>query len=180
LVLIDELDAHMHPRWQQVLVHRLKEHFPNIQFIACTHSPLIVGGLDKEEVERFVIENGKVVKSDFAADMTLGGADQILMGDLFSLPSTLDVITDRLSAEYQELLGKSNRSEDETHRYLTLGSMLEERIPPASSTVLERRGRELLETLRSLDVSNLDEDNRELLQERITQFRKALKKEGSE
>jgi predicted ATP-dependent endonuclease of OLD family len=46
LVLIDEVDAHMHPRWQQVLVRRLKQVFPNVQFIASTHSPLIVGGLE--------------------------------------------------------------------------------------------------------------------------------------
>ena len=60
LVLIDELDAHMHPRWQQVLVHRLKQAFPNVQFIANTHSPLIVSGLEKDEVSRFAIADGKI------------------------------------------------------------------------------------------------------------------------
>ena len=50
LVLIDEIDAHMHPSWQRSLVDTLKELFPNVQFIATTHSPLIVAGLEKSEI----------------------------------------------------------------------------------------------------------------------------------
>ena len=40
LVLIDEIGAHMHPLWQQTIVPGLKELFPNVQFIATSHSPL--------------------------------------------------------------------------------------------------------------------------------------------
>ena len=42
LVLIDELDAHMHPEWQQLLVPTLKVKFPKLQILATTHSPLVV------------------------------------------------------------------------------------------------------------------------------------------
>jgi hypothetical protein len=42
LVLIDELDAHMHPEWQQLLVTTMRTSFPQLQVIATTHSPLIV------------------------------------------------------------------------------------------------------------------------------------------
>jgi hypothetical protein len=53
LVLVDEIDAHMHPGWQQVLVKRLGQLFPRVQFIATLHSPLVVGGLEPTEVYRF-------------------------------------------------------------------------------------------------------------------------------
>ena len=46
VVLIDELDLHMHTMWQRKVVHILKKTFPNIQFIITTHSPQILGELD--------------------------------------------------------------------------------------------------------------------------------------
>ena len=42
IVLIDEIDSNLHPKWQWRIVEALKETFPNIQFIAATHSPIIV------------------------------------------------------------------------------------------------------------------------------------------
>lgn len=50
LVLIDEIDLHLHPRWQVRLVQGLKRAFPNVQFVATTHSPLILAGLEKDEI----------------------------------------------------------------------------------------------------------------------------------
>lgn len=50
IVLIDEIDMHLHPKWQQGVVNDLKMAFPNIQFIATTHSPFIVQSLKSEEL----------------------------------------------------------------------------------------------------------------------------------
>lgn len=46
IVLIDELDLHLHPNWQRVVVRNLTSLFPNLQFIATTHSPFIIQSLD--------------------------------------------------------------------------------------------------------------------------------------
>jgi hypothetical protein len=43
IVLIDELDLHLHPQWQRTVVKNLTETFPSCQFIATTHSPQIIG-----------------------------------------------------------------------------------------------------------------------------------------
>lgn len=50
VVLIDEIDMHLHPKWQRGIVDNLKNTFPNIQFIATTHSPFIVQSLEAGEV----------------------------------------------------------------------------------------------------------------------------------
>ncbi|TAE26851.1 MAG: hypothetical protein EAZ91_16950 [Cytophagales bacterium] len=50
VVLIDELDMHLHPNWQRHVVSDLKTAFPNIQFVATTHSPFIVQSLDSTEL----------------------------------------------------------------------------------------------------------------------------------
>jgi predicted ATP-binding protein involved in virulence len=50
LVLIDELDLHLHPKWQRRVIGDLKRIFPNIQFFATTHSPQIIGEARPEEI----------------------------------------------------------------------------------------------------------------------------------
>ncbi len=50
IVLIDELDLHLHPKWQKKVVNDLKKIFPKIQFVATTHSPFIIQSLKAEEV----------------------------------------------------------------------------------------------------------------------------------
>lgn len=50
IVIIDEVDAHLHPVWQRKIVYLLRHHFPNVQFILTAHSPLVVGGCSYGEV----------------------------------------------------------------------------------------------------------------------------------
>lgn len=50
VILIDELDLHLHPKWQRSIVKRLRETFPKCQFICTTHSPQIVGEVPPEEI----------------------------------------------------------------------------------------------------------------------------------
>ncbi len=50
IVLIDELDMHLHPEWQRRITHALKETFPKVQFFAASHSPQILGELHPDEI----------------------------------------------------------------------------------------------------------------------------------
>lgn len=50
VVLLDELELHLHPRWQREVVEKLRTSFPNIQFIATTHSPFIIQSLRPGEL----------------------------------------------------------------------------------------------------------------------------------
>ena len=50
LVLIDEIDVHLHPKWQRQVVDDLKNTFPAIQFVCTTHSPQVLGQLQSEEI----------------------------------------------------------------------------------------------------------------------------------
>ncbi|MGK3996365.1 AAA family ATPase [Sorangium sp. So ce1024] len=52
LVLIDEIDLHLHPSWQAELVPKLKKVFPRMQFVVTTHSPLVLPGFAKDEIVR--------------------------------------------------------------------------------------------------------------------------------
>ncbi|WDE06873.1 AAA family ATPase [Thalassomonas viridans] len=50
IVLIDEIDLHLHPKWQRIIVNNLREAFPKVQFIVSTHSPFIIQSLKAGEV----------------------------------------------------------------------------------------------------------------------------------
>ncbi|HUM47152.1 MAG TPA: AAA family ATPase, partial [Chitinophagales bacterium] len=50
IIVIDEIDAHLHPSWQQKIIGILRNEFPNVQFIISAHSPLVVAGCKEEEV----------------------------------------------------------------------------------------------------------------------------------
>lgn len=67
VVLIDELDLHLHPKWQRTIVQKLTTTFPNCQFIATTHSPLIVGEVPPENI--ILLEDGH---PPFRPDQSLG------------------------------------------------------------------------------------------------------------
>jgi Predicted ATP-binding protein involved in virulence len=107
IVIIDEIDLHLHPLWQRDIMDQLGEIFPRTQFIATAHSPLMVQSApnanfavlkrDKEEV---VISNDPhVVKS--------WRIDQILNSELFGLPYSRDKETEKLFYEREKLLDKS-------------------------------------------------------------------------
>lgn len=55
IILIDELDLHLHPKWQRTIVKKLEKTFPNCQFIATTHSPQILSSVLPENIQ--IIKN---------------------------------------------------------------------------------------------------------------------------
>jgi len=54
VVLIDELDLHLHPRWQRVALPRLRSAFPRLQFVVTTHSPQVLSSAENRQVRRLV------------------------------------------------------------------------------------------------------------------------------
>jgi predicted ATP-binding protein involved in virulence len=50
IVMIDEIDLHLHPRWQQRVLHSLRQAFPKIQFIVTTHSPQVLSTVDRTAI----------------------------------------------------------------------------------------------------------------------------------
>jgi predicted ATP-binding protein involved in virulence len=61
IVLIDEIDSHLHPQWQREVIPALLATFPNLQFIVTTHSPQVLSKVKKESI--FILEDGKLVKN---------------------------------------------------------------------------------------------------------------------
>jgi hypothetical protein len=89
IILIDEVDLHLHPSWQMEVLPRLSRGLPNIQFIVTSHSPLIAGSL--QWVNIVVLEPGAAQSSTLERKpVAIHGldADQVLVTPFFALQTT--------------------------------------------------------------------------------------------
>lgn len=91
VVLVDEIDAHLHPAWQREIIGALSRAFPKLQFIFTTHSPLITGTLERANINVVSRKaSSPPVVEPPAFEMYGLSSDQILRTDLFGLDSTRD------------------------------------------------------------------------------------------
>lgn len=110
VIMIDEIDAHLHPEWQQKIGFWLVDHFPNIQFLVTTHSPIICQAAD---------ENGLFVLPEPGGDLapralTLeeyktvisSRPDTILLTAAFNLQNTRSPRAVQGRADYAKLMAK--------------------------------------------------------------------------
>lgn len=58
VILIDEIDLHLHPQWQQTIISDLNTVFPNVQFIVSSHAPAVINSVAKENIR--ILDNGEV------------------------------------------------------------------------------------------------------------------------
>ena len=140
VVLIDEIDSHLHPEWQRTLPGWLHSRFPNIQFIVATHSPLIPTCVAEGEglvIRLQRVDNGHSVIEPVLDLGRMGlTADQNLTGPNFGLRTTRDVMTEELEGEIQRLRTKvrSNQASDEDREKLAQLQFKFMEIAPAAPT----------------------------------------------
>lgn len=98
IVLIDELEMHLHPTWQQSVADSLKFVFPNIQFFCTTHSPQIIRQTPKDEI-RILNGDGTYRIPSFSFGLSSDEVLETVQGAL-----SRDDLISRLETEFHELL----------------------------------------------------------------------------
>lgn len=153
IVLVDEIDLHLHPRWQRQLHDRLEQHFPAVQFIATAHSPLMA--------QAFISGNLAVVHqvgdhADVENDPTVVAGwriDEVITSELFGLASPYSPDIEALLVEQRELVAKGDRSRTEEARLKEITRALldvpKERLPEDNKAMdIIRRAAALLDSNR--------------------------------
>jgi len=110
ILLIDEIETHLHPKWQQTICTWLKQRFPKIQFLVTTHSPLIVQAADPGGIY-FLPAPGEHRKAHRFDQheyerIVLGRAEKILLGEAFGLDYTRGDWALRQIDRYRHLAAK--------------------------------------------------------------------------
>lgn len=130
VVLIDELDIHLHPSWQRQISGWLQETFPNLQFFVATHSPLVAaGGGDEALTLRLDTVDGDI-KITQVEDLSALDADRILRSSAFGLSSTHSPTTEAKINRYHELRRNREKLTDaEKNEYEKLSIFMKESQP---------------------------------------------------
>lgn len=132
ILLIDELEQHLHPRWQRYIVQRLVEQLPQTQVISTTHTPLVASGVSDVDssalLKLYQNPEKKSVEAQLIDPADLRGkrADQIL-AELFGLVTSRSPGSQGDIARYAELQSK-DRSPEEDQELDDLSNKLQETL----------------------------------------------------
>ncbi len=150
VVLVDEIDLHLHPKWQRSIVDEVRSLFPNLQFIVSSHSPFVAQ--DAGEADKIIVlrkEEGRVVAREGFESVKGWRVDQVLTSYLFDLESTRDASLAAVEREVQDLLDRQAQgqtADDDEQRLCELREWLEQSRSAPGETVAEN---ELFDAARS-------------------------------
>ncbi|MBZ6071452.1 AAA family ATPase [Aeromonas schubertii] len=129
VVLIDEVDMHLHPQWARTIIQRLTDTFPNCQFVLTTHSPLVIS--DCKDVLVYSLDNGELteVPSQYGQDansVLLEVMDTAIRNERVAsrLNDLLDLIQDRHFDKANALLAELKAELPANNLELTKASLL--------------------------------------------------------
>lgn len=150
LVLIDELDAHLHPSWQQRLVPLVRQRFPNVQVIAASHSALIANNLGPNEIVVLSRdEYGRVKPIRLNEPLHGLRADQVYTSPAFGLSATRGEAAETLINKYKKALAAADGSVDSKAELADLEARVRREISSPPETAEERQ--QLAEQLRATE-----------------------------
>jgi predicted ATP-binding protein involved in virulence len=153
VAIVDEIDLHLHPRWQRDVVTSVRGIFPRMSFVVTTHNPLTILGAQPGEIHVLTRDEMTGRVEVLQRDLPPGaGAERILTGEWFELASTLDDETLTLLEKHRQLLRAGKVDDPEAKQ---LAAELTERLGSYAATSIERLAQ-------SAAAQVLDEEGRNL------------------
>ncbi len=139
IVLIDEIDAHLHPEWQWKVIEALRHVFPNVQFIIATHSPIIISSAKDSKIISFDTD-GNLATVDSAYGYSIGDVLSLRQGSndmpeesrriLRQLENAMDAndmqLASQVIAEAKKIYGEQSAFYHEVKQYYELNSLVGE------------------------------------------------------
>jgi len=128
IVLVDEIDLHLHPKWQRTIMNHLSNIFKQTQFIVTAHSPLIVQSAQNANIVLLKREGDEVIIYNNKDEDVIKGwrLDQVVTSDLFDLPSARPQEYDAILEEREKILSKPKLTAKDKKRLEQIGKKLDE------------------------------------------------------
>ncbi|QSQ21015.1 AAA family ATPase [Pyxidicoccus parkwayensis] len=146
VVLIDEVELHLHVSWQRRIGFWLKRHFPNIQFIVTTHSPFVCQAADPKGLIRLPApgeeRTAEHVSDELFRTVVNGTVDEAVLTELFGLDHVHSEESERLRTRVAELevrLMDGKATEEDRAEFESLSAQL----PDTGSALVDRAVRSL-------------------------------------
>lgn len=140
VVVIDEVELHLHPRWQQRILPDLMNTFPNAQFVVSTHSPQVLSTIQPQHVVELSEENGNILV-DGAASATYGAEAGDVLTSVMGVEPRPDNRFARELGRYRRLIAEDCGETEEAHRIRRTLEYLSPQDPALDDADLEIRQR---------------------------------------
>tara|TARA_R110000796_G_scaffold252542_1_gene387522 strand:- start:2630 stop:4843 length:2214 start_codon:yes stop_codon:yes gene_type:complete len=146
VVLIDEIETHLHPRWKMRVMRALRKAMPKVTFIATTHDPLCLRGMEQGEVVVLAKDkNQQIYQLTDLPNISGMRVEQILTSDYFGLNSTADPETEAQLTAYVAALTRAQAGDQDADKRTTrLGATLRETLV-LGETAADQLAQEALE-----------------------------------
>jgi hypothetical protein len=152
IVLLDEIELTLHPSLQRYILMEFRKHFPKVQLITTSHSPLIAAGaadFPDSQLLAFKLENDQAKVVDKIPSLQGMSVDQVLSSVAFGLYATVSVKSVDDIRRFSELMSKK-RTEEEEEEYLTLTKNLEEKAQTGTTEADRLIEKAIIETLENM------------------------------
>ncbi len=152
VVLLDEIEQHLHPKWQRHIMQRLSRQFPEVQFLATTHSPICLGGLADLEPDaaiafRLASEADKGVQIGEIPILAGWRYDQLVTSEAFGLTSSRDVSTEILLEQVRQIHAEPDSPERDEKLNQAMEALRQRSIHAAEDETDRRLQRDVQEAL---------------------------------
>ncbi|HCM9646522.1 TPA: AAA family ATPase [Enterobacter bugandensis] len=110
ILFLDEVDIHLHPKWQRRILPAIQKLLPNAQIFVSTHSPFVVGSVEDAYVYRLPephrneCRDASIAENIKAIDSKAGKSYQLILSDVFGIDEEFDVETEEQLAEFKSLI----------------------------------------------------------------------------
>ena len=98
IVIVDEIDLHLHPKYQRIIIDKLKDLFPEVQFVLSTSSPLIINTVKNSSV--LILKDNTILQTD---NQTYGRDSDTILREVFGISSRPDYINKMFKEFYDKL-----------------------------------------------------------------------------
>lgn len=125
VLLLDEIDLHLHPKWQRSIIDYLTGKFPNTQFIVTAHSPLLVQSAEGANLVLLRRKGNEIIIDNDPVSVENWRVDQILTSDLFGIESARSIETQKLFNQRTRILSKRTLSNKDREKLAQLEQRLD-------------------------------------------------------
>lgn len=114
IILIDEVDMHLHPEWQQTILGQLRKIFPHLQFVVTTHSPQVLTTVEAECIRSIYMDENSNTYKFSIPDFTKGAESSLVLENVFHVDSRPQQLHEvKLLKKYIDLVDSDNWDTDE-------------------------------------------------------------------
>jgi predicted ATP-binding protein involved in virulence len=137
IVMIDEIDLHLHPRWQQRVLHSLRRAFPKIQFIVTTHSPQVLSTVDRTSIRllsQISDDDLPTMHSETPHLQTQGVSSSDILAQVMGVDPVPEEAAAHWLSEYKALIQQNQQETELTQR---LRQQLEQHFGPEHPVIVD-------------------------------------------